>query len=86
MNKEICICAAVMDETGYVWRGHRHADCIQLVIAFGRTYKESNQGFVTSKNRFVNRFEGYFLQTSAGIPSADKGGYRGCRLFSEDLY
>lgn len=85
MNKEICICAAIIDETGYVWRGHRHADCIQLLTEAGRIYKESTQGFVTSKNRFVDRYEGYKLQIAAGIKSAS-GGYRGERLFSEDLY
>lgn len=84
--KEICICAAIRDNTGYIWRGHRHADAIELVELAGRTFRvSSDQGFVTSKNRFVNREEGYQLQIAAGIPSAS-GGYRGKRLFSEDLY
>jgi hypothetical protein len=43
------------------------------------------QGFVTSRNRFVTREEGMKLQITAGIPSVG-GGYRGNRLFSEDLY
>jgi hypothetical protein len=89
MDKEICICAAIKDTTGYIWRGHRHADCISSAIEAGRKIpneKESEwQGFVTSANRFVNRYEGYFMQVYAGIRSAG-GGYRGCRLFSEDLY
>jgi len=85
-EKEICICAAVIDSTGYIWRGHRHADCIGLIIENRRGYTESSsQGFITSKNRFVDRYEGYKLQIEAGIPSAS-GGYRGERLYSEDLY
>ncbi len=50
------------------------------------------QGFITSKNRFVDRAEGYAIQIAAGIPSANKelgaeNGY--CQigqLYSEDLY
>ena len=44
------------------------------------------QGFITSENRYVGREEGRILQDKAGIKSADKGGYRGKTLFSEDLY
>lgn len=90
MEKEFCICAAIKDTTGYIWRGHRHCDCISSVMEAGRAIpmqKESQwQGFVTSKNRFVNRYEGYDLQIAAEISSVAHGGYRGTRLFSEDLY
>jgi hypothetical protein len=82
---EICICAAIRDNTGYIWRGHRHADAIQLVIRAKRTFKNSDEGFVTSSGRFVGREEGLLLQQAAGIESSG-GGYRGNRLFSEDLY
>jgi hypothetical protein len=47
---------------------------------------EINQGFITSTNRFVDRFEGFRLQEAAGIESVAKDGYRGRQLFSEDLY
>lgn len=30
--KEICICAAIIDTTGYSWRGYRHVDCISSVL------------------------------------------------------
>ena len=85
MEKEICICAAVKDNTGYIWRGHRHSDCIFLIDQRNRHSKNSDQGFVTSENRFVSREEGYQLQIAAGIPS-HSGEYRGERLYSEDLY
>jgi hypothetical protein len=85
--KEICICAAVKDTTGYIWRGHRHGDCMIASINAHRK-PAGEQGFMTSKNRFVSREEGRILQDKAGIPSAaiDDGGYRGNTLFSEDLY
>ena len=87
---EICICAAIKDTAGYIWRGHRHVDCIASATEAGAhipfTSEREWQGFVTSLNRFVNRYEGYVLQTKAGIPSADRNGYRGNRLYSEDLY
>lgn len=87
LSIEFCICAAVVDNTGYIWRGHRHADCIYLAELNNEGFimLESHIGFVTSRNRFVNRQEGYKLQVAAGIPSAS-GGYRGERLWSEDLY
>jgi hypothetical protein len=45
-----------------------------------------DQGFITSRNRFVSRSEAMKLQLDAGIPSVVKGGYRGTVLYSEDLY
>ena len=88
--KEICICAAVKDSTGYIWRGHRHGDCFGSMFDAKRKPGNSadDQGFMTSKNRFVTRTEGRKLQDAAGIESAavDDGGYRGNTLFSEDLY
>jgi len=86
IDKEICICAAMRDENGYIWRGHRHADCISLMMENGRYFSGvKNQGFITSRNRFVTREEGLKLQIDAGIES--KGGrYRADRLYSEDLY
>ena len=52
--------------------------------------KKETQGFVTSRNRFVNRVEALRLQKEAGIPSADptskNGVYKYGDLYSEDLY
>jgi hypothetical protein len=85
--KEICICAAIKYEGGIV-RGYRHGDCFNTMQAKGikRTGDEI-QGFITSRNRFVDRAEGRRLQAEAGIESAAEGGYEydDC-LFSEDLY
>ena len=88
---EICICAAIKGEHGYIIRGQRHGLCIEainkmpvdVVMEFSVLFE---QGFVTSYNRFVSRKEGYALQIMAGIESIAEGGYRNQELFSEDLY
>ena len=87
-EKEICICAAVQTEEGIVIRGHRHHDAMRAAqFAFCTPKRgEAAQGFITSRNRFVGREEGYRLQIEAGIGSYSSGGYRGEKLFSEDLY
>lgn len=87
-QKEIVICAAVMAEDGTIYRGHRHGDAMQVCAGTGRKLfnGREQQGFITSKNRYVSREEGRKLQDAAGIPSADPEGYRGKTLFSEDLY
>ena len=94
-NLEICICAAIKWRSK-IWRGHRHGDCMRTgreEVSFNHCRKVmlgmnlfENQGFITSKNRFVSREEGRKLQDLAGIKSVDKDGYRGETLFSDDLY
>jgi hypothetical protein len=88
-DPEICICAAIRLADGRVIRGHRHAHCMRTAFDLRIPTLEiraADQGFVTSRHRYVGRVEGYRLQVAAGIPSADPGGYRVDRLFSEDLY
>ena len=87
--KEIIICAAIKTRSGKVFRGHRHSDAIKAAHEDGWTMQDlsfADQGFVTSKNRYVTREEGRKLQDAAGIKSVDPEGYRGTTLFSEDLY
>jgi hypothetical protein len=95
---EICICAAIRLPDGRVIRGHRHGDCIRTAVELvnwnggvdpGDHWDPSmctDQGFITSKNRYVGREEGLELQLAAGIPSACARGYSTGKLFSEDLY
>jgi hypothetical protein len=85
MKKEICICSAVIATDGMIVRGHRHGDCMIAIDRMGKKVG-SEQGFITSENRYVGRKEGRKLQEEAGIKSADKDGYRYDTLFSEDLY
>lgn len=97
---EIVICSAVRLNDGYIVRGHRHDDAMRAAAARGDypqrqhgPMRADQQGFVTSRNRFVSRHEAMALQKAAGIPSADlvAKGYRdtslrGDTLFSEDVY
>jgi len=83
---EICICAAIKTKHGKVIRGHRHVDCFYTMERMGIHEPDAEQGFVTSKNRFVNRDSGRKLQDAAGMQSVDREGYHGNSLYSEDLY
>lgn len=85
-EQEICICAALQLIDGRVIRGHRHDDCIQTATKWrdaGQVIEHGEQGFVTSRNRFVGRAEAYELQVAAGL-FQDRPGAR--ILMSEDLY
>ena len=97
---EVVICAAIRLPDGKVFRGNRHSDCIETAYKFvnwngGVDPSEErwqpnmcdDQGFITSRNRYVGREEGFKLQQAAGLPSACLSGYRLSEyLFSEDLY
>ena len=90
-QSEHCICAAVRATDGTIVRGQRHADAIYTCMEKGKDPDIQNSryrydGFITSTGRFIDRLEGYELQVAAGIESIARGGYRGKRLFSEDLY
>lgn len=88
LRAEICICAAIQLPSGRIIRGHRHHHCFAAADAMASVdqIRAAEQGFVTSRNRFVGRVEGRKLQEAAGIPSAAVGGYRLDLLFTEDLY
>lgn len=88
MNREIVVCAAVKTTSGKIIRGHRHSDCLSAIYdrRLRPNISYSAQGFITSKNRFVDRAEGRELQDESDIKSVNKGGYKGHTLFSEDLY
>jgi hypothetical protein len=99
MKIEIIICSAIKLPNGMIFRGHRHSDCIRTAHEFitwnggidpgehhWNNSMSRDQGFITSRNRYVSRSEAMKLQLDAGIPSVAKGGYRGDELFSEDLY
>jgi len=89
-DKEIVICSAVIAKCGRIIRGHRHSDCFNSMRSRGleNSMIQGNQGFITSRNRYVDRKEGLRLQKEAGIESADshRGNKYSSELFSEDLY
>lgn len=76
-------------DRGIVFCGHRHGQCIytKCVVTGLRDGEcgEHEQGFLTSKNRFVSREEALGIALREN-QVADIKGIRGNRLFSEDLY
>lgn len=86
--KEIIICSAVKFGKVIV-RGHRHADCVHTAhrMRLETKHTKKDEGFITSKNRFVGRKTAYKIQIVAGIKSKDKiNPYVLKELYSEDLY
>jgi len=74
-------------DRGLVFCGYRHAHCMYTMVSVtGIRSVESEvgdyvQGFLTSKNRFVDREEGARIHIANGHTVEFKN-----RLFSEDLY
>lgn len=94
-DPEIVICSAVRALDGKIVRGHRHHDAIRALHMIPGYEKEhcygkngEDQGFMTSRNRYVTRREGCQLQQAAGIPSIlpFKDSFLHGELYSEDLY
>lgn len=94
--KELCICAAVKWKDK-IWFGHRHSNALiamndeisyeLLRKQFLEEKEKPIQGFITTKNRFVDRKEAYKIQIAAGVKSKLKHlPYLGQELYSEDLY
>lgn len=73
-------------ETGFVVCGRRHHNCFSLLYHLSNkdtSYLklEKEQGFITSKNRFVDRYEAMKIAHAANQTNKTEG-----QLFSEDLY
>lgn len=104
VESEVCLCAAIKMPNGEVVRGHRHDNCFDVVRrrhhakyrdqhdadseAARLAITRAEQGFLTSRGRFVGRREGMVLMRASGLPShySKDGKYNGDELFSEDLY
>lgn len=77
---------------GVVVSGYRHSHCLAIFVSLtGKRGVEVEagemvQGFLTSKNRFVDRKEAQIIHKTTVGKSFDPNGYRGEELFSEDLY
>lgn len=68
-------------DSGYVICGLRHHNCFAVRAALGLGKIAHVQGFLTNKNRFVDRVEGASIAYKAGQVSTEIK-----ELFSEDLY
>ena len=67
--------------------GRRHHNCLAAIHAAGLGKLGWEQGFMTTKGRFVSRQVALDLQLWAGVVSASLDGYmKVIGLFSEDLY
>lgn len=92
LSREFCVCAAVKLDDGRIIRGHRHSDCITTAARWqaagqviGPIYPDQ-QGFLTSRGRFVDRRLAMELQRAIS-DKAPKGHFlQGEELISEDLY
>lgn len=86
--REVCICAAIVTREGEIVRGHRHDDAILTAGNMGLKPSSlgDTQGFITSRNRFVDRAEAMQLQRAAGKAQPNGETLCGDLLFSEDLY
>jgi hypothetical protein len=71
---------------GVVISGFRHGHCISSIVALtGKRLHEHGehvQGFLTNKNRFVDREEG----AQIWVKNGGKLNYNSIELYSEDLY
>ena len=94
MENEFIICAAIRhDETGKIYYGHRHNHCLEASngeLSWNLNRKEilkirRTQGFITSKNRFVDRKEALKIAI-ANDQILDKNEVYGYELYSENLY
>lgn len=94
-GNEACIAAAIF-WNDRIFPGMRHGDCMDAMrreLSWSMTGEQiskshmfNEQGFLTSKNRYVTREEALRMHQELGIPSADVTGYRNGIMFSEDLY
>ena len=76
-------------DTGFVICGLRHHNCISVFSELGgckTLNKNSVQGFVTTKNRFVNRMEAMDVAINSGQVQERNLKADHIGLFSEDLY
>lgn len=81
------ICAAVKFGEVVV-RGHRHSDCIHTANRMGLDTKHwsPDEGFITSKNKFVGRKEARDIHVASSQVPFRKIYHSDTELYSEDLY
>lgn len=70
-------------ESGFVICGRRHHNCFTTKSIFNTPFINSEQGFLTSKDRFVDREEARKIAIDCGQITETM---HSTKLFSEDLY
>ena len=75
-------------DRGIVLCGWRHCNCLYQMVAILNKASfeigENEEGFLTNKNRFVDREEG--AKIALACKQIDKLNYSSHTLYSEDLY
>lgn len=86
-GREIIICSAVKFGDVIV-QGRRHSDCIQTAHGMGLDTKHisSDEGFITSQNRFVGRKEARKIHVDSNQVPFREIYTANEELYSEDLY
>lgn len=91
MKKEIILCSAIKYFDTIVC-GRRHKDCNEIIEQLTDNpdfeSERQNQGFLTNKNRFVNRIEAYKIAFENDQIVGPNKGYADNEfgLTSEDLF
>lgn len=94
--KEKILCAAI-NYNGIIVCGFRHSDCYEIIkslvgdINSDNMPKKDNQGFLTSKNRYVGRKEAWIIakenkQIIYGLETFNHNNGEKPILISENLY
>lgn len=83
-------CVAIMDVFGRLFSSDapaRHHNVLHQMKNAGADHVGSDQGFLTSDGRYVDREEALKIATAAGqMKPRQPGQYNGPELFSEDLW
>ena len=80
-------------DKGFVVCGYRHQNCCMTMFIQNKGNNsylniEKERGFITNKNRFVDRYEGFKIAKQANqiLESSSCYSASEAKLFSEDLY
>ena len=84
MDKETIKAAAWKRNDGIISIGKSHADIIKI-CPYGTCKEGSISGFITSTNRFIDRFEAAKIAVDSGQISKDIE-IKNCGLLSENIW
>ena len=87
------VCSAIRfqipgSESFHILCGKRHSDIFKLIYSLGITYdkKTYEQGFMTDRNKFVDRKTAKIIAKSANQIIRNSTGIDSKELYSEDLW
>lgn len=88
MSQELIAHAAVKSKEGQIFTGKCHADCFYKMYEekIKASTKPLDQGFVTNKGRYLNRYEAFELARDNGQLANYDVEEDGVVLFSEHIW